>query len=234
MPRHTIALATLATIATFATACDQRRLAATGDVQADHSEDRASVIGTDSNGTSIRGSTDPLTGNDCIIIGDDCLAPEAAGAFCERDGGPYDIIVVEGEVVDIICYPPADDGQTTVVDGDGDIAVPQNENNTTVTFDDATNGTPIEGVVLDGNNVRLRGLTIDGNLTVPKNSLAAVREGHGRCVDQRQQQRVGGLGCVRRPHGQRQQHGPRARPRAGRLRHRRHHRHLHRQRGLRR
>ena len=107
MPRRTIGLVTLVTlasIATFATACDQRRLAATGDVQADHSEDRASVIGTDSNGTSIRGSTDPLTGNDCIIIGDDCVAPEAAGAFCERDGGPYDIIVVDGEVVDVICY----------------------------------------------------------------------------------------------------------------------------------
>jgi hypothetical protein len=197
-PTITLATITLATIANFATACDQRRLAATGDVQADHSEDRASVIGTDSNGTSIRGSTDPLTGNDCIIIGDDCLAPEAAGDFCERDGGPYDIIVVDGEVVDVICYPPADDGQTTVVDGDGDIAVPQNENNTTVTFDDATDGTPIEGdlvidgnnvavygngidetvilgnVILDGNNVRLRGLTIDGNLTVPKNNLAML------------------------------------------------------------
>jgi hypothetical protein len=157
-----------------------------------------SVIGTDSSGTSIRGAADPLTGNDCIIIGDDCVAPEAAVAFCERDGGPYDIIVVDGEVVDVICYPPADDDQTTVVDGDGDIAVPQNENNTTVTFDDATDGTPIEGdlvidgnnvavygngiddtlilgnVVLDGNNVRLRGLTIDGNLSVPKNSLAML------------------------------------------------------------
>ena len=79
MPRHTIALAS---IATFATACDQRRLAATGDVQADRSEDRASVIRTDSNGTSIRGATARLTGNDCIIICDDCLAAEAAGAFC--------------------------------------------------------------------------------------------------------------------------------------------------------
>ena len=179
-----------------------------------------SVIGTDSSGTSIRGATDPLTGNDCIIIGDDCVAPEAAVAFCERDGGPYDIIVVDGEVVKVICYPLADDGQTTVVDGDGDddIAVPQNENNTTVTFDDATDGTPIEGdlvidgnnvavhgngidetvilaidgnnvavygngidetvivgnAVLDGYNVRLRGLTIEANLTVPKNNLAML------------------------------------------------------------
>jgi hypothetical protein len=97
MPRRHIALATLATLASiarFATACDQRRLAATGDVQADHSEDHVSVIGTDSSGTSIRGATDPLTGNDCIIIGDDCVAPEAVGALCERAGRPYDIIVV--------------------------------------------------------------------------------------------------------------------------------------------
>ena len=185
-------------IATIATGCEQRRLAASGDVQADYAEERTSVVGTDSGGTSIRGSTDPLTGGACIVVGDDCVAPEAAGTFCERDGGPYDIIVVDGEVVGVICYPPAADGETTVVEGDGDVVVPQNENNTTVTFEEATNGIPIEGdlvidgnnvavygngvdetvikgnVVLDGNNVRLRGLTIDGNLSVPRNSLAMV------------------------------------------------------------
>jgi hypothetical protein len=102
---------------------------------------------------------------------------EAAGAFCERDGGPYDIIVVDGEVVDVICYPPADDGQTTVVDGDGDIAVPQNENNTTVTFDEATDGTPIEGdLVIDGNNVAVYGNGIDetvilGNVVLDGNNV---------------------------------------------------------------
>ena len=186
----------------FCAACDQQqRLAASGDVQAEHSESRVSVVGSDSAGTQLRGSTPELQDGDCIIVGDDCIDPDASGGFCEREGGPYDIIVADGEVVEVICYPPsADEGDPTLVveAGNEGVSVPQNENNTTVTFDDATNGTPIEGdlvidgnnvavygngvdetvvhgdVVLDGNNVRLRGMTIDGNLTLAKNNLAAV------------------------------------------------------------
>lgn len=181
---------------------EQRRLAADGDVHAEHGEERVTVVGSDADGDEIRGSTPTLSEGDCIIVGDDCIAPGASGTFCEREGGPYDVIVSEGEVVEVICYPPAAEGDdptlvVDVVDGGG-VSVPQNENNTTVTFDEATDGTPIEGdlvidgnnvavygngidetvvrgnVVLDGNNVRLRGLTIDGNLTLEKNNLAAV------------------------------------------------------------
>ena len=183
----------------FLVACGQRRVAADGDPQADHDESRTTVVGTDGNGDDIRGSTPALTSGDCVIVGDDCLTTSPDGGFCEREGGPYDVIVVDGEVVEVVCYPPADDGEPTlVVEADGDVAVPQNENNTTVTFDEDTDGTPIEGdlvvdgnnvaiygngvdetiihgnVVLDGNNVRLRGLTIDGDLTLPKNNLAVV------------------------------------------------------------
>lgn len=186
-------------------ACDgQRQLAASGDVQASHDESRVSVVGTDADGTQLRGSTPPLQEGDCVLVGDACIDPDAAGTFCEREGGPYDIIVSDGEVVEVVCYPPsADEGDPTLVvdadsGGEAGVSVPQNENNTTVTFDEATDGTPIEGdlvidgnnvaiygngvdetivhgdVVLDGNNVRLRGLTIDGDLTLAKNNLAAV------------------------------------------------------------
>lgn len=186
----------------FPLGCDQQqRLAADGDVQADHDEDRVSVVGSDTDGDGVRGSVSTLAPGDCIIVGDDCINPDAAGTFCEREGGPYDIIVADGEVVEVICYPPAaGDGDPTLVveAGGGAVSVPQNENNTTVTFDEGTNGTAIEGdlvvdgnnvavygngvdetvirgnVILDGNNVRLRGLTIDGNLTLEKNNLAAV------------------------------------------------------------
>lgn len=199
---RTLSLAFCSLVA-LVSACDgQRKLAASGDIQADHSESRVSVVGSDADGTQLRGSTPELQEGDCIIVGDDCVDPDTGGTFCEREGGPYDVIISDGEVVEVVCYPPAADEEdpTLVVEADneGAVSVPQNENNTTVTFDDATDGTPIEGdltvdgnnvavygngvdetiihgdVVLDGNNVRLRGLTIDGNLTLAKNDLAAV------------------------------------------------------------
>ena len=178
-----------------------RELAVSEGVQADHEEGRVSVVGTDSNGNTIVGSTATLAENDCILLGDDCITPEAAGRFCDGEGGPIDVIVVDGKVVEVVCYPAANDAgdeDTLEIGGDGDINVPQNANNTTVTFGEDTNDVAIEGdlvidgnnvavygngadntvlrgnVVLDGNNVRLRGLTIDGDLTLAKNNLAAV------------------------------------------------------------
>ncbi|HEY1100091.1 MAG TPA: hypothetical protein VGF99_14235, partial [Myxococcota bacterium] len=193
------AFALTAAVAALA-ACGPRQLALAEGTDAPYDDDRVSVIGTDADGNPIRGSTQSLAGDDCILLGDDCITPEAAGDFCEREGGPYDVLVVDGVVVDIVCYPPAADGNDPTVEvvGDGDIDVPQNENNTTITFGEDTDGTPIEGdlvidgnnvavygngveetvlvgnVVLDGNNVRLRGLTIDGDLTLAKNNLAVM------------------------------------------------------------
>lgn len=199
MIRSSCLLAGLFTSILLVTACGPRQLAVSEGVQAAHNEDRVSIVGTDSNGEPIRGSTATLATDDCILLGDDCITPEAAGEFCEREGGPFDVIVVDGKVVEIVCYPPADgDGADVVIGGDGDIDVPQNANNTTIIFDDATNGEAIEGdlvidgnnvavygngvdetvlrgnVVIDGNNVRLRGLTIDGDLRLAKNNLAAL------------------------------------------------------------
>lgn len=190
-----------ATFALGASACGQRRLAANGDVQTPYAENRTTVIGTDDNGAEVAGSTEgAIAPGDCVEVGTQCVVVEG-GDFCERDGGPSDAIVVDGVVVEVVCYPPPKDSAPDVVvdaDQDGDLDVPQNANNTTVTFDEATDGTPIEGnitvdgnnvaiygngaentvivgdVVLDGNNVRLRGLTIDGNLTITKNNQAVV------------------------------------------------------------
>ena len=132
-----------------------------------------------------------------------CEVPDAeASSFCEREGGPVDLIYVDGKVVETICYPPADDPKrpTEVVASTkpGDVEVVQNANKTTVTFDPATDGMPIEGnisvdgnnvaiygngpdntvldgdVTLDGNNARMRGLTITGDLILKKNNVAVV------------------------------------------------------------
>lgn len=182
----------------------QKQVAASGDPQAPYEEDRTTVIGTDGSGTEVRGSTDaPLQDGDCVLVGDQCVVIEETGTYCEGagEGGPADAIVVDGEVVETICYPPPKEGAPEVTvdaDQDGDLDIPQNANNTTVVFDEATDGKNIEGnitidgnnvgvfgngpentiidgdVTLDGNNVRLRGLTITGDLLMPKNNTAAV------------------------------------------------------------
>jgi hypothetical protein len=132
-----------------------------------------------------------------------CEVPDVeSSSFCEREGGPVDLIYVDGVVVETVCYPPADDAErpteTIATTTPGEIEIVQNANNTTVTFDGATDGTPITGnisvdgnnvaiygngpdntvldgdVTLDGNNVRMRGLTITGDLIIRKNNVAVV------------------------------------------------------------
>jgi len=129
------------------------------------------------------------------------VPPVDSSNWCEREGGPVDLIYVDGVLLDTICYPPAEDSERpveTVTDATGDIDVAQNANKTTVVFDEATDGIPLEGdivvdgnnvaiygngpdntiidgsVTLDGNNARLRGVTITGDLILSKNNVAIV------------------------------------------------------------
>ena len=145
----------------------------------------------------------PTDDGDCVDISSTlCVPTDTTGEFCEREGGPVDVIIVDGEVVDVVCYPPADSSERPVelVDGStqGDIDIAQQANDTTIVFADELDGTPIEGdlsidgnnvavfgngvdatiidgdVSLEGNNTRIRGVTITGNLTVSLNNVAIV------------------------------------------------------------
>jgi hypothetical protein len=149
------------------------------------------------------GSPEGDTGSPGEVCISDTLCevpPTDSSDWCEREGGPVDLIYVDGELVETICYPPAEDPErpTEVVEGAGDVDVAQNANNTTIVFDEATNGMPIEGnitvdgnnvaiygngpddttvdgdVALDGNNIRIRGVTITGDLVIRKNNVAIV------------------------------------------------------------
>lgn len=129
------------------------------------------------------------------------VPPVDSSGWCEREGGPVDLIYVDGELVDTICYPPAEDPERPVEEitsSTGDVEVAQNANNTTVVFGDETDGVPLVGdlvvdgnnvaiygngpdntiidgsVTLDGNNARLRGVTITGDLILSKNNVAIV------------------------------------------------------------
>lgn len=146
-------------------------------------------------------------GGECVEINGDCVQVDG-GVHCNEDGAQVDVIVVDGEVVDVICYPPdePDNVDTVISDGDGNVEIPQNANGSVVTFDEGTDGEPIEGnvridsertalygngpgdTIIDGNvtlasnNSRVRGMTIMGNLVYEQNannSAASFCEVHG-------------------------------------------------------
>jgi hypothetical protein len=144
-------------------------------------------------------------GDDDEVCFDDGLCevpPTDESDWCEREGGPVDLIYVDGELVETICYPPAEDPERPVetIDStrEGDVEIVQMANNTTVVFSDDTDGMPFAGdisvdgnnvaiygngadatiidgtVTFDGNNLRLRGVTITGDLVIRKNNVAVV------------------------------------------------------------
>jgi hypothetical protein len=203
----------------FGVACsdshDGRTNVAPGDPFHNYDEGNTNVIGVDNPGdaTPDTDGDDSEPGETPILVGapgggevciNDSLCtvpPVDESEWCDREGGPVDLIYVDGELVDTICYPPADDPERPleeITGATGDVDVAQNANKTTVVFDEATNGVPIAGditvdgnnvaiygngpdntiidgnVALDGNNARLRGVTITGDLILSKNNVAIV------------------------------------------------------------
>ena len=137
--------------------------------------------------------------DDCVTVEDACVSiDEAKGRYCDEDGAQADIILDEdGEVIEVICYPPPESGaplEEVAVGEDGTTQVPQNTSGAVIVFDEETDGEPIEGdialdaervsffgngvdkTIIDGNlaiasnNARARGLTVTGDLSVAKNS----------------------------------------------------------------
>lgn len=70
-------------------------------------DDATSVIitaGRTQDGTLVV-SGDP--GQDCVLVETECISiEEAKGRYCDQDGAKADVIVDDGKVVDVICYPP--------------------------------------------------------------------------------------------------------------------------------
>jgi len=121
----------------------------------------------------------------CLAVTESsCITVEREGKNCSTDQGPVDAVVVDGQVVEVVCYEDTDgaQGPSTIVDTDrdGDLDVPQQDNGAVITFDPMTDGAPFVGnVTVDGNNVTLYGngpdkSIIDGNLLITGNN-ARVR-----------------------------------------------------------
>jgi hypothetical protein len=139
-------------------------------------------------------------GSGCVQVNaDTCVdVAGARGRYCGDADAQADIILnADGEVIDVICYPSPAGGtpiKDVVVETDGGVELPQNANGAVLVFDEATDGVPIEGNVdleservvvfgngvdktifagnlhLASNNARVRGVTVQGNLEVAKNS----------------------------------------------------------------
>jgi hypothetical protein len=133
------------------------------------------VIGGDENVPVASGQ---VNDEGCLqITAETCTEVAREGKYCKTDEGPADAIVVDGVIVEVVCYEDTDgsSGPTKVI---GD--VPQQDNGAVITFDPSTDGKPIAGdVVVDGNNVTIYGngpdnSIIDGNLTITGNN-ARVR-----------------------------------------------------------
>ena len=163
----------------------------------------------------INGETYVVTNDDqttdCIQIENECVdISDAKGKYCDQDGAQADVVVVDGDVVGLICYPPPEDAKEVIEvtpDSSGNVEVPQSGNGTVITFDEGTNGKPMEGnividaeraiiygngpdeTIIDGNltlnsnNARVRGVTVMGNLELSSNNVAAsFCEVHGNFI----------------------------------------------------
>lgn len=161
----------------------------------DYGSDTVVVVTPGNSDTSVI-----VTGNPdrCVDIGDACVDLEdATGHYCGDDGAQADVVVVDGEVVEVICYPPASDGsdiRETQTDENGTTQVPQTESGTIVVFPEETDGEAIVGdihidaerttifgngpdrTIIDGNlsvlsnNSRVRGVTVTGEASYGDNS----------------------------------------------------------------
>jgi len=145
------------------------------------------------------GPTDAVYEQDSIGIDGESI-DTGGGKFCNDPDAKMDVIVVEGQVVDVICYPPPTEKNMTLIDqtAHGDTDVPQNANNTVIVFDESTDNQVIEGsisvdgnnvaiygngaektvvdgdVVISGNNARVRGLYIKGDVILDLNNTALL------------------------------------------------------------
>ena len=196
---QTIAVLTVIALLALAIGCGD---SATGTTGWEISEEEGGKTSYGDDGDSIvtsnsRDDTFVVTGqpeeDECVEIEEHCYDLEdLKDQYCDDRDAQVDVIVVDGEVVDVICYPPRDGGQDIeeiTRDEDGDAEVEQTNNGAVVTFDESTDGEPIEGditmeaerVTLFGNGVdetiidgdiyvrsnqsRIRGVTIMGDVT---------------------------------------------------------------------
>jgi hypothetical protein len=147
--------------------------------ETEYGSDTTVVTTPGSTGTEVIVTGDP---DECVDVEGACVdldeAKEQGGQYCDNPEAQADVIVVDGEVVDVVCYPPKEDGtdiREADTDEEGNADVPQTASGSVVTFNEKTDGEAIEGDVnIDAERTTLYGngpskTIIDGKITVESN-----------------------------------------------------------------
>ncbi|MCA9522806.1 MAG: hypothetical protein KC609_17650 [Myxococcales bacterium] len=157
------------------------------------------VVFSSPDGTFV-GSTDLVGSESCVTIGASCVDLSQTtinGKYCDQTEAQKDIVVVDGQVQQVLCSPaPTEASEVKVVQDGTSVEIKDSESNKVVTFDPALDGhslaldiksegndvtvrgngedkTIIDGnVTFKGNNVRLRNVTITGNLEIDGENAA--------------------------------------------------------------
>ncbi len=177
--------------------CEDTHLAREDPYQ-DYNDEDVTVIGGDE---EVPIATGPLTDDGCLQVTEtECTPVARDGRYCKTDSGPVDVVVVDGEIQQVVCYEDTDGtaGTSTILDGnnDGNVDIPQQDNGAVITFDPSTDGVPIVGdvtidgndvtlygngpdksiiqgnLLITGNNARVRGIRVTGNVTMDLNTAA--------------------------------------------------------------
>lgn len=166
--------------------------------QTEYGSDTTTVTTPGASDSNVIVTGDP---DQCVDVEETCVdleqAKEQGGQYCDDPNAQADVIIADGEVVEVICYPPKDDGtdiREADTDEEGNAEVPQTESGSVVTFNQKTDGEPIVGdinidaerttlfgngpdkTIIDGkitvqsNHARIRGMTVSGNVEFGINS----------------------------------------------------------------
>jgi hypothetical protein len=146
-------------------------------------------------------ATGQLTSQGCLqVTAQNCVAVQRTGQYCKETSGPADVVVVNGMVKEVVCYSTASASMhpTVIKPMGGAVNIPQSSNGAVLTFDPSTDGMVIPGnvtldandvtlygsgpdksiiggdLVITGNNARVRGIRVKGNVVIDLNTAALV------------------------------------------------------------
>lgn len=127
------------------------------DVNGAFADDRMAYVGTAGGGAPVRGAASVDDGACVEIAPTACLPRVRAGRYCTEDGGPVDVILRDGLVADMVCFPPGPDGPLHVAAVDGEVpTIPDDLDHRAVVFADTD--AVVEGdVVIEGDHVAIYG-----------------------------------------------------------------------------
>lgn len=199
MRASAILVGVLASLATVS--CGDDAVHSPPDLSVQQADGDDTEYGANTNVVVTEDGTYVVTGDpagQCVEIDGQCVEiDQSRDHYCDDPDAQADFVLVEGVVVDVVCYPPPDSGvdvEEVLVTDDGTAEIPQNQGGAVITFSEQTDGEPLVGdvtvdaertvifgngvdeTVIEGdltvasNNSRVRGLTVTGDVQYTQNA----------------------------------------------------------------